>query len=69
MNNYLPLAVIEALAAQRRPDPRYLAAAGYPLPLPKAQRRRQVGDLLIRLGQKLLGNGQGNVPDPATLPA
>lgn len=67
MNNYIPLAVLEALAEQRRPDPKYLAAAGWPLPRPKRQPRRAIGNLLVRIGQRL--QGAGHIPLRAAAPA
>jgi hypothetical protein len=63
MQGYTPIIVFDTEAAQRRPDPRVIAASGYPLPGQRRLRQR-LGALLIALGAALLGPSPTLATDP-----
>lgn len=56
---YLPLDIVEALARERRTDPRILAAQGSAA-ITKTTPRQRLGRTLVRFGQWL----EGHCPEP-----
>lgn len=63
MQGYTPITILETEAVQRRPDPRIIAAAGFPLP-PRRTSRQRIGDWLISLGTRLVGPVPVFEPNP-----
>jgi hypothetical protein len=56
MQPYIPINILEAIMEERRPDPRVIAASGYPLRKPRRSAREALGALLVRMGHLIEGN-------------
>jgi hypothetical protein len=62
MHPYIPLNTLESMAAERRADPRVIAAAGYPLTGSRRKPRHSLGALLVRFGRWVEGTRREHVP-------